>query len=265
MGLKLRSGFGTVEEAKRRSEARRASSVNRLYEFYPPKDGSDVEGVIFLTAEPVQYLVHRMGEGANFEKVFCMRSIDEECEECNRGTSKTSEEFAWLIYDPREVERKEYVNGRDTGKKITVEGSVRILARGITDASTLTKLGSKYGLQNYVFNISKATKGYVYDRGDSFKMSPKLEAHIRSLLPEQNRKLSWLELLEKAIIPEAPADAEEANTKVKGGVRYEEDDEEDTPRTKSAVKRPISKSAVSKPSANPAASAAKKKVILKRK
>lgn len=263
MGLKLRSGFGTVEEAKRRSEARRASSVNRLYEFYPPKDGSDVEGVIFLTAEPVQYLVHRMGEGANFEKVFCMRSIDEECEECNRGTSKTSEEFAWLIYDPREVERKEYVNGRDTGKKVAVEGSVRVLARGITDAATLTKLGTKYGLLNYEFNISKAAKGYVYDRGDSFKMTPKLEAHIRSLLPEQNRKLPWGELLEKAIIPEAPADAEEANNKVQRGVKYDDDDVEDNaPRAKATVKRPTP---ASKPSAKPAASATKKKVIIKRK
>ena len=227
----LNRGFSTVKEAQQKIEVRREQAKNNLRNFFPPKDGSEVE-IYFLTEDPICYLCHQVSvPGSNrFDTVFCKSSQGEDCPECDRNDSPR-EQWSWLVWDTTPFEVKERdSNGKETGRTKTVNGSVKKMDRGVTDAALLNKNQEKYGLAKRPWAVSKnpSGKGWVFDRGDEGYLSKTDLENIRKTLPEKIRDLDFYEILERQIIPPTVGGGvsrEEARKVASQGMEDMEEDE----------------------------------------
>jgi hypothetical protein len=224
----IKRGSEALAEERERMERLRESKKGKLFRFFPPGDEEEVT-IRFLTDEPVLFREHVYDEGKTH--VTC---TGKDCENCKDGNNPQSV-AGWLIWDTREYEAKvRDKQGNDTGKTKTVEGSVKPLVRGMTDAAAIQKMNEKYGLKTREYSVCKTGKGkqskWTFDRSD--KESPltsrMLEKYMATL-PEQLRNLTPEEVLERQIVP--PEYLEDAKPKSKKfNPHVEEDDDEDEPK-----------------------------------
>lgn len=236
----LGRGFKTVNQAQERIEERREKAKSSLRNFFPPKSSDDEVVIRFLTEDPINYLAHTVPvAGTNrFDTVFC---TGDDCAECARA-DRPRDEWAWLVWDTTEFEVKERdSSGKETGKTRKVNGSVKVLRRGITDASSLAKFSTKYGLMNRSWAISKSPsgKGWAFDRGDDDEVTEKEVAGYLETLPDSLKNLDPYEILERQILPPSMWEGTaETKKNVEAGLSVEEEPvAEEAPKKKLGLKR----------------------------
>lgn len=227
MALEFRKGFNKVAEHEERNKMLAEARKGQLFSFYPDKSGEDAE-VFFMTEEPIVVAQHSKEINGKYTSYTCKGQFGLECEDCDDGVKK-SDSYAWLIWDTRSYERKERdSNGRETGKKIKVEGSVRPIVRGVIDAAKLMKQHSKYGLMDWSYNISAGASksaGWSIDRGTQKKVTKKMIEQWMATLPEELRNLTPEEVLERQLTP--PELLKDGNKAVNKKARKQAADEEE--------------------------------------
>ena len=255
MGM-FKKGYTAVREEKQRQDENREKAGKNLWRFFLQSDGDEAD-VRFLTEEPVTFYEHtvktiRNGKEA-YDTVVC--NGDDTCSLCASGDKPTFK-GAFLIWDKRPYETTD----AKSGKKKTVEGSLRLYVQGARVLSQLDRISSKYGLTNRTITIVRLGKGtsttYTIEKGDDEgKLSV---AEIKNMLPEKLREsyngtMDSLytiieECLSNSISGSSNAseddDEEYANRSNLVGVEDDED-EAPAPRVSSGIKKtkPMFKSA----------------------
>lgn len=263
-------GYEPAREEKHRQDEAREQSSKRLYNLFLKEDGDEAT-VRFLTEEPVNFYAHNIktvrGGKEYYDMVAC--SQDDDCEICADG-DKPSYKGAYLVYDKRTFERKD-----KNGKKVKVNGSIRLYVQGMRIIGQLDRLSNRYGLTKYDYTITRNGNGqsttYMFDREpeSNAKVSKK---EIENMLPEKLRDMydgteeSLYRIVESQIelmLPsenhsgkddddddddEDAADTRRAEKKRRSNlVSYDDDDEdddEDVPKKESALKPASGKKSV---------------------
>ena len=205
----FKKGFKAVAEETERREKAKEAKKGKLFRFFLKKDEEDIP-IRFLTEEPICFWEHTVKEGTQFSTIPC---TGDDCDLCADG-NKPRYVSAWLIVDRREGKYKD-----KDGNEKTYKDRIKLLVRGMKDASILERLSKKYGLTNREYTVTRTGEGtsttWNFDRGDNDKLTPKQLEAILAQLPE---KLSGMSL-EDIVIAQI--------------VGYE-DDEEETSSTEKA-------------------------------
>lgn len=158
-------GYKAVAKEQERQEAIKESLGRRLNQFFlTAKD--DEASVIFLTTEPITFKAYNVKKVSNSGKeYFDMVVCTNEAKQNDKYGSKPSFKGAFLIYDTRTVN---YTT--NDGKEVNKEGQIRLYITGITNLPKLERCESKWGLADYVWEISRTGSGkavsYSFDRGE---------------------------------------------------------------------------------------------------
>ena len=262
MGM-FKKGYTAVREEKQRQDENREKAGKNLWRFFLQSDGDEAD-VRFLTEEPVTFYEHTVKTMRNgkesYDTVVC--SGDDSCSLCASGDKPTFK-GAFLIWDKRPYEATD----AKSGKKKTVEGSLRLYVQGARVLSQLDRISSKYGLTNRTITIVRLGKGtstsYTIEKGDEEgKLSV---AEIKNMLPEKLRESyngtmdSLYSIIEECLSNSISGSSntseedEEEYTNRSNLVSVDDDDEDEapvTPRISSGIKKtkPMFKS--SKPKEN---------------
>ena len=185
MGM-FKKGYNAVREEKQRQDENREKAGKNLWRFFLSNDGDEAD-VRFLTEEPVTFYEHTIKGMRNgketYDTVIC--NGDESCPLCANGDKPTFK-GAFLIWDKRPYETTD----AKTGKKKTVEGSLRLYVQGARVLSQLDRISTKYGLSDRTITIVRLGKGtsttYTIEKGDTEgKLST---AEIKNMHPEKLRE-----------------------------------------------------------------------------
>lgn len=232
MKLSFRRGGDAVKQVQQERRMAQESRKTKLWEFFPPKDGSVVT-VRFLTEEPLVWKSHQIQIDGKWTRITCTEEFESgSCRECAKGNSRPQDVAGWLVWDSRPFEVKvRDKDGNDTGKKKTVPGSVKPLIRGMTDAALIQKKNEMFGLLSRPYLIYKTGEGkqskWTYDHGDVDKLTKKQIDEYLATLPESLRGLDPYEIMEKQIVPPSSDEYEEEAIKQSARVNISDDVEED--------------------------------------
>ena len=182
----FKRGYEAAREEKQRQDERREQLGKRLFRFFLGSDGDEAR-VRFLTEEPVNFNEHTIktvkGGKERYDTVLCDGSSD--CPYCADG-DKPSFKGAFLVFDRTPFEVKD----DKSGKKKTVNGSLKLYVAGTRVLSQLDRLSSKYGLTDRDYDISRSGKGtqtsYMIERTDD--ISTLTSKKIENMLPEKLRE-----------------------------------------------------------------------------
>jgi hypothetical protein len=259
--MSFKKGFKAVDKEKERRETEAVRNRGRLWRIFFPKD-SDSDYIIpitFLTEEPVSFNEHVFSRAGKIVQIMC--TADEHGEGCTHCShDKPKFKSSWLVFDhrPYEVDERD-AKGNKTGRKTKKKGNVKVLVRGLTDATLLEKRSNKHGLLMNTFELYKTGSGnstvwnYDFDAESSITLK-----EIESSIPDELRsdefktkgKLDFYKILEHQILSTAEdaEDEEEAQeayaSKVKNRIIEvdEEDEAEDEPVSKAkTIKKPSTK------------------------
>ena len=248
MGM-FKKGYTAVREEKQRQDENREKAGKNLWRFFLQSDGDEAD-VRFLTEEPVTFYEHTIKTIRNgkesYDTVVC--SGDDSCSLCSSGDKPTFK-GAFLIWDKRPYETTD----AKSGKKKTVEGSLRLYVQGARVLSQLDRISSKYGLTNRTITIVRLGKGtsttYTIEKGDEEgKLSV---AEIKNMLPEKLRESyngtmdSLYSILEDCLSSSISGSSESseedeeeyANRSNLVGVDDDDEDEEEAPAPSNTVKK----------------------------
>ena len=181
MGGMFKRGYSAVHEEKEKQEKARENLGKRLFRFFISNDGEEAD-VLFLTEDPINFYEHQVQEGGKWVSYTCTQ--DDNCPFCNNGDRATFKS-AFLVWDKRPFEKKD-----DSGKKKTIEGSLKLFSFGTRVVSQLDRIASKYGgLAGREVTIARMGKGtnttYQCDRGEKHELTRK---EIEGYLPEKLRE-----------------------------------------------------------------------------
>lgn len=159
-------GYKAVAKEQERQEAIKESLGRRLNQFFLSPKGDTEASVIFLTTEPITFKAYNVKKMSNSGKEYYdMVVCTNEAKQTEKYGSKPSFKGAFLIYDTRPVN---YTT--QDGKEINKDGQVRLYITGITNLPKLERCESKWGLADYIWEISRTGSGksvsYSFDRGE---------------------------------------------------------------------------------------------------
>lgn len=158
-------GYKAVAKEQERQEQIKEALGRRLNQFFlTAKD--DEASVVFLTTEPITFKAYNVKKLSNSGKeYFDMVVCTNEAKQNDKYGSKPSFKGAFLIFDTRHVN----YTAQD-GKEVKKDGQVRLYITGITNLPKLERCESKWGLADYVWEISRTGSGksvsYSFDRGE---------------------------------------------------------------------------------------------------
>lgn len=158
-------GYKAVAKEQERQEQIRESMGRRLNQFFlTAKD--DEASVVFLTTEPISFKAYNVKKMSNSGKeYFDMVVCEDEVRQNDKYGTKPSFKGAFLVYDTRPVN---YTT--QDGKEVSKDGQIRLYITGITNLPKLERCESKWGLGDYIWEISRTGAGksvsYSFDRGE---------------------------------------------------------------------------------------------------
>lgn len=176
-------GYKAVAKEQERQEQIKESLGRRLNQFFlTAKD--DEASVIFLTTEPITFKAYNVKKMSNSGKEYYdMVVCTNESKQTEKYGSKPSFKGAFLIYDTRPVN---YTT--QDGKEVNKDGQVRLYITGITNLPKLERCESKWGLADYVWEISRTGSGkavsYSFDRGEKLADSDYADKDFVAELPK---------------------------------------------------------------------------------
>lgn len=176
-------GYKAVAKEQERQEQIKEALGRRLNQFFlTAKD--DESSVVFLTTEPITFKAYNVKKLSNSGKeYFDMVVCTNEAKQNDKYGSKPSFKGAFLIYDTRPVN---YTT--QDGKEVSKDGQVRLYITGITNLPKLERCESKWGLGDYVWEISRTGAGkavsYSFDRGEKLEDSDYADKDFVSELPK---------------------------------------------------------------------------------
>jgi hypothetical protein len=200
----FKRGFGAVREENKRREVAQEALKGRLWRYWL---GEDEEGLVrFLTEEPITFWEHNLPKsgGKGTIPATCVAEMGEECQHCESDDARIRQrtyKAAWLIWDYREFK----IKGKDGKPDKKVKGSIKLLVRGVTDATKIDKCASRYGLLNRDYLVTHIGKGnkstYDFDRQDEKTLTKKEKEAMFAALPEKLKGLDPYEIVEAQIQP----------------------------------------------------------------
>lgn len=176
-------GYKAVAKEQERQEQIKEALGRRLNQFFlTAKD--DEASVVFLTTEPITFKAYNVKKLSNSGKeYFDMVVCTNEAKQNDKYGTKPSFKGAFLIYDTRPVN---YTT--QDGKEVSKDGQVRLYITGITNLPKLERCESKWGLGDYVWEISRTGAGkavsYSFDRGEKLEDSDYADKDFVSELPK---------------------------------------------------------------------------------
>ena len=176
-------GYKAVAKEQERQEQIKESLGRRLNQFFlTAKD--DEASVIFLTTEPITFKAYNVKKMSNSGKEYYdMVVCTNESKQTEKYGSKPSFKGAFLIYDTRPVN---YTT--QDGKEVNKDGQIRLYITGITNLPKLERCESKWGLADYVWEISRTGTGkavsYSFDRGEKLEDSDYADKDFVAELPK---------------------------------------------------------------------------------
>jgi hypothetical protein len=243
-------GYKAVAKEQERQEAIKESLGRRLNQFFlTAKD--DEASVIFLTTEPITFKAYNIKKMSNSGKeYFDMVVCTNEAKQNDKYGSKPSFKGAFLIFDTRPVN----YTAQD-GKEVNKDGQVRLYITGITNLPKLERCESKWGLADYVWEISRTGTGksvsYSFDRGEKLADTDYADKDFVAELPKTLAEEfgdDFEALLEDQLMQftENPPKYETSNSDYDEDEDEEdeslvnvEDEEDEAPKKKSVVKKSV--------------------------
>lgn len=246
-------GYKAVAKEQERQEQIRESLGRRLNQFFlTAKD--DEASVVFLTTEPITFKAYNVKKMSNSGKeYFDMVVCTNEGKQTEKYGSKPSFKGAFLIYDTRPVN----YTAQD-GKEVSKDGQIRLYVTGITNLPKLERCESKWGLADYVWEISRTGTGkavsYSFDRGEKLEDSDYADKDFVAELPKALAEEfgdDFEALLEDQLMQytENPPkhdshtstedDDEEEDGEDESLVNVEDEEEDEAPKKKSVVKKSV--------------------------
>ena len=246
-------GYKAVAKEQERQEAIKESLGRRLNQFFlTAKD--DEASVIFLTTEPITFKAYNIKKMSNSGKeYFDMVVCTNEAKQNDKYGSKPSFKGAFLIFDTRPVN----YTAQD-GKEVKKDGQVRLYITGITNLPKLERCESKWGLADYIWEISRTGAGkavsYSFDRGEKLADTDYADKDFVAELPKALAEEfgdDFEALLEDQLMQytENPPkydshtstedDDEEEDGEDESLVNVEDEEEDEAPKKKSVVKKSV--------------------------
>ena len=241
-------GYKAVAKEQERQEAIKESLGRRLNQFFlTAKD--DEASVIFLTTEPITFKAYNVKKMSNSGKEYYdMVVCTNEAKQNDKYGSKPSFKGAFLIFDTRPVN----YTAQD-GKEVNKDGQVRLYITGITNLPKLERCESKWGLADYVWEISRTGTGksvsYSFDRGEKLADTDYADKDFVAELPKTLAEEfgdDFEALLEDQLMQftENPPKYETSNSDYDEDEEDEslvnvEDEEDEAPKKKSVVKKSV--------------------------
>lgn len=176
-------GYKAVAKEQERQEQIKEALGRRLNQFFlTAKD--DEASVIFLTTEPITFKAYNVKKMSNSGKEYYdMVVCTNEAKQNDKYGTKPSFKGAFLIYDTRPVN---YTT--QDGKEVNKDGQIRLYITGITNLPKLERCESKWGLGDYVWEISRTGTGkavsYSFDRGEKLEDSDYADKDFVAELPK---------------------------------------------------------------------------------
>ena len=176
-------GYKAVAKEQERQEQIKEALGRRLNQFFlTAKD--DEASVIFLTTEPITFKAYNVKKLSNSGKEYYdMVVCTNEAKQNDKYGTKPSFKGAFLIYDTRPVN---YTT--QDGKEVSKDGQIRLYITGITNLPKLERCESKWGLGDYVWEISRTGTGkavsYSFDRGEKLEDSDYADKDFVAELPK---------------------------------------------------------------------------------
>lgn len=244
-------GYKAVAKEQERQEAIKESLGRRLNQFFlTAKD--DEASVIFLTTEPITFKAYNVKKMSNSGKEYYdMVVCTNESKQTEKYGSKPSFKGAFLIYDTRPVN---YTT--QDGKEVNKDGQIRLYITGITNLPKLERCESKWGLADYVWEISRTGTGkavsYSFDRGEKLEDSDYADKDFVAELPKalaedfgddfeallEDQLMQYTENPPKHDSHTSMEDDEE-DGEDESLVNVEDEEEDEAPKKKSVVKKSV--------------------------
>lgn len=241
-------GYKAVAKEQERQEQIKEALGRRLNQFFlTAKD--DEASVVFLTTEPITFKAYNVKKLSNSGKeYFDMVVCTNEEKQNDKYGSKPSFKGAFLIFDTRPVN----YTAQD-GKEVNKDGQVRLYITGITNLPKLERCESKWGLADYVWEISRTGTGkavsYSFDRGEKLEDSDYADKDFVAELPKALAEEfgdDFEALLEDQLMQftENPPKHETSNSDYDEDEEDEslvnvEDEEDEAPKKKSVAKKSV--------------------------
>lgn len=243
-------GYKAVAKEQERQEQIKESLGRRLNQFFlTAKD--DEASVIFLTTEPITFKAYNVKKMSNSGKEYYdMVVCTNESKQTEKYGSKPSFKGAFLIYDTRPVN---YTT--QDGKEVNKDGQIRLYITGITNLPKLERCESKWGLADYVWEISRTGTGkavsYSFDRGEKLEDSDYADKDFVAELPKalaeefgddfeallEDQLMQYTENPPKHDSHTSTEDDDEEEGEDESLVNVEDEDE--APKKKSVVKKSV--------------------------
>ena len=244
-------GYKAVAKEQERQEAIKESLGRRLNQFFLSPKGDTEASVIFLTTEPITFKAYNVKKMSNSGKEYYdMVVCTNEAKQNDKYGSKPSFKGAFLIYDTRPVN---YTT--QDGKEVNKDGQVRLYITGITNLPKLERCESKWGLSDYVWEISRTGTGkavsYSFDRGEKLADSDYADKDFVAELPKALAEEfgdDFEALLEDQLMQytENPpkhdsytSTDEDEDGEDESLVNVEDEEEDEAPKKKSVVKKSV--------------------------
>lgn len=244
-------GYKAVAKEQERQEQIKESLGRRLNQFFlTAKD--DEASVIFLTTEPITFKAYNVKKMSNSGKEYYdMVVCTNEAKQTEKYGSKPSFKGAFLIYDTRPVN---YTT--QDGKEVNKDGQIRLYITGITNLPKLERCESKWGLADYVWEISRTGTGkavsYSFDRGEKLEDSDYADKDFVAELPKalaedfgddfeallEDQLMQYTENPPKHDSHTSMEDDDEEDGEDESLVNVE-DEEDEAPKKKSVVKKSV--------------------------
>lgn len=245
-------GYKAVAKEQERQEAIKESLGRRLNQFFlTAKD--DEASVIFLTTEPITFKAYNVKKMSNSGKEYYdMVVCTNESKQTEKYGSKPSFKGAFLIYDTRPVN---YTT--QDGKEVNKDGQIRLYITGITNLPKLERCESKWGLADYVWEISRTGTGkavsYSFDRGEKLEDSDYADKDFVEELPKalaeefgddfeallEDQLMQYTENPPKHDSHTSMEDDDEEDGEDESLVNVEDEEEDEAPKKKSVVKKSV--------------------------
>lgn len=245
-------GYKAVAKEQERQEAIKESLGRRLNQFFlTAKD--DEASVIFLTTEPITFKAYNVKKMSNSGKEYYdMVVCTNESKQTEKYGSKPSFKGAFLIYDTRPVN---YTT--QDGKEVNKDGQIRLYITGITNLPKLERCESKWGLADYVWEISRTGTGkavsYSFDRGEKLEDSDYADKDFVAELPKalaeefgddfeallEDQLMQYTENPPKHDSHTSMEDDDEEDGEDESLVNVEDEEEDEAPKKKSVVKKSV--------------------------
>ena len=245
-------GYKAVATEQERQEQIKESLGRRLNQFFlTAKD--DEASVIFLTTEPITFKAYNIKKMSNSGKEYYdMVVCTNESKQTEKYGSKPSFKGAFLIYDTRPVNYK-----TQDGKEVNKDGQIRLYITGITNLPKLERCESKWGLADYVWEISRTGTGkavsYSFDRGEKLEDSDYADKDFVAKLPKalaedfgddfeallEDQLMQYTENPPKHDSHTSMEDDDEEDGEDESLVNVEDEEEDEAPKKKSVVKKSV--------------------------